>query len=442
MAHTIRATQIHEALKRAKKVGLIEESVTIAGCPLVIRNLSPEEFPAIVQELEEVPEEEYLFQFQLQNVCRSIVEIDGQDLRDVDFIEEEVPSGAYILAIQLGSEDAARKLQRKLKDDLKVKSVLMPPQGDEERTVQVPRHEWLLKNVVRNWGYEALVVAWRKATEIRIQADEAAKKGVTFQVPDETAEDKVRRLLIDLQEASGDLPDDMLDRILGEADLLRKASSEELSAANQKLAELASVAAPVTKAQPASPEPVQQPRRRSIAEIAAMSEDDDEEEQAPAPKPQARTRPVARQEAQEPTEVVRNRQPLNEQFANAPAPTPPPPPAPAQRRPAVPDHIRQAALANTVGVNASMAEEGIMLRGRAAETAALESALDPIYSQPNMIMSSALPNVMGEETAEVPQDSLELSPAIDPKALMGIVNRPPAVGLNSRFTRTGRPNGR
>lgn len=430
MAKTLQAKRIQEALTKAKTVGRIEESMTLSGCPIVLQNLAPEDYPAIVQELEEVPETEYLFQFQLSNVSRSLIEIDGQDLRGVDYIEDEVPAGAYLVVLQLPSEVAAKSITQKLRTEAKLKATILPPETEDVRTIKVARHEWLKKNVLSSWGYEALAVAWRKFSELRIKAEEAAKNGIQFQIPDETPEDKLRRLLTDMDEAAQDLPDEMLDRILGDAGLLRKAKQEELDAVEDRLKKVAVEESPQEETSPAPPPPPQ-PRRRSIAEIAAERQDD-EDHQESIPE---RKNPAPAPAAVDPHELMRNRQPLNTQMTSAPAPLPTAQPVPAQKRSPVPEHIRQAALQNTANVNPDMAQEAPLLRGRAAEYAAIEAMADPSMADPSVFADEApqaVPHV--SQRAELARPT-----QIDGKALKGNIDQPPIGGINPRFKARPQP---
>lgn len=413
------ASKIRESLKKAQNVGCIEESVDIAGCSIVLRNLRPEEYPAILQDLEDVPEEEYVFAYQLENVSRSIVEVNGEDLRDVAFIEDEVPSGVFQLICQLPSEAAASAISKKLREEFKVKSTIVPPQeeGDTStRLVKTERHEWLRKNVLATWSKEALVVSWRKFSELLAKADEKAKEGVKFHIPDETDEQKVRRLLEEMAEASEDLPNELLDRILGEAGLLRKANKEELDVAAERLAA-------VRDTSPASSAP---------APVAA-----------PADPPVQSAPPDA--EA-----LMRNRQPLNQQYTSPPQPAQPSP-TPAQTRAQVPDNIRQAAVLNTASVNPSMVdatsgrpeapplarwaghdEDAPAQGSRSSKIAALES-LDGLEDVgPPVASPFARPRPLTPE--EIPVHS-EKSAPVDPKGLMSIVEKPPVVGINPRFKR-------
>ena len=72
---TLQATRILEALEKAKRVGRIEEAVTIDGCSLVLQNLTPDDYEAINDELEGLEDIEYLHAFQAGHVARSIVEL-------------------------------------------------------------------------------------------------------------------------------------------------------------------------------------------------------------------------------------------------------------------------------------------------------------------------------------------------------------------------------
>lgn len=423
------ANKIRESLKKAQNVGCIEEPVEIAGCSIVLRNLRPEEYPAILQDLEDVPEEEYVFAYQLENVSRSIVEVNGEDLRNVDFIEDEVPSGAYLLVCQLPSETAASTISKKLREEFKVKATIVPPheEGDTStRLVKIERHEWLRKNVLATWSKEALVVSWRKFSELLAKADEKAKEGVKFHIPDETDEQKVRRLLGEMIEASEDLPNEMLDRILGDVGLLRKANKEELDVAAERLAAL-------RDSTQAAPPPAPEPAPAPPAPVAP-----------PAPPQPAPVDTAA---------LMRNRQPLNQQYVAPPMPAQPQP-VPAQVRAQVPDSIRKAAAFNTASVNPSMVdstvgpvqaeaeatfarwarlgvEEEPAQGTRASKIAALES-LDGLDVGPPATSPFVKP--VSSAPGEVPVLS-EKSAPVDSKGLMSIVEKPPVVGINPRFKR-------
>ena len=95
---TLQATKVLAALKKAKRVGRVEEGMTIDGCSLVLQNLSPEDYDAINQETADLEELEFIHAYQVAHLCRSLVEI-GDQLqaefcrnfygKDIDIVLEE-----------------------------------------------------------------------------------------------------------------------------------------------------------------------------------------------------------------------------------------------------------------------------------------------------------------------------------------------------------------
>src|SRR3990172_1942117 len=116
----LQAKKVQEALRKAKQVGLVEEPVTIAGCSMVFRSLTPEAYEAIAEETKELEDLAYVQAFQIGHLCRAIVEIEGVDLRDVDFVET-------------GEADAAGK------------------------PVKIERHAWVRDGYVKTWGREVVM---------------------------------------------------------------------------------------------------------------------------------------------------------------------------------------------------------------------------------------------------------------------------------------------
>lgn len=377
---TLHATRILEALQKAKQVGRIEEPVTIGGCPLVLQNLTPDDYEAINAGLESLEEVEYLHAFQAEHVARSIVELGGQDLRGIDFVEDEVPSGKCLLSVAL-PKAAAEELLKKAREAGGEGSVT--PDG-ETRLVKLERHEWIRTRILSGWGREALTVAWRKFAEVLEMADEKAKEGIEFRTPDESSEERYRRLLGDMKEVEEDLPPELVKNILDEAGYMSKSSAEELEAVEQRM-------------------------RKVAAEVPAAGVPAKQPEAAPqAPEPQPVVQP-------DPQELMRQRQPLNRQAAA------PPVPAQAETRPAtsappVPEQLRRAAQSNTAGL------------GRTAQIAALEGAVDSSSPQPVAVPRAP----KGDEVAE-------LAPSgVDGAALADIMDKPPVVGINPRFRPPGR----
>jgi hypothetical protein len=189
---TLQVSKLKAVLDRAKHAGHCEESATICGIPLVFSSLPPSAYTDIIQELEDVPEVEYPLAYQIEHVCRSLVEIDGVDLRGVDSIE--VPGdGAPVL---------------------------------------VERHQWIKDDVMSDWSREMVIVAFKKVMDALDAAEEKAKAGVSFRIQNESDEDKFHRLLAELRDIGAELPPDLRGSILKEHGLLEATSKAELEALN------------------------------------------------------------------------------------------------------------------------------------------------------------------------------------------------------------------
>lgn len=300
MTTLLQASRLKGLLDQAKNVGLCEESVTVAGLDVTVRNLRPQDYSDIYKELEPVEEGvEYMHAHQLEHVCRAICEIAGQDLRDVEFIEVE-----------------------RLNDK------------EELVTVNIPRHEWVKEEFVSTWGREVVHVVHRKFLDAAAEAEKKAREGVIFKISDETDEEKFRRLLNEAMAASEELPNDMRDAILKESDLLVATSEEELKAANESAKQFLA-------------------EQRARREAREASEEGDEEATEEPSEPVAPSPPVrapkqlveAAEEPSEPAEpplspeeLMARRTPLNREAIEAPVPKsqdvqtviankrPPPPP--------------------------------------------------------------------------------------------------------------------
>lgn len=196
----LQAKKLKAALEKAKKVGLVEEAVTVAGCQIVLRSLTPDEYEAISEEGKDLEELAYLNAFQIGHLARSIVEIDGVDLRDVDFVEVE----------------------------------------DEEtsKVIKLEKHAWLRDTILRTWSREAIISSWRKLLEVMALSEAKAKEGITFTIAEETDEEKFRRLLAEMLESTAELPPDLVIRILDDGGLILKSTKAELEEATEKLSDL------------------------------------------------------------------------------------------------------------------------------------------------------------------------------------------------------------
>lgn len=216
---TIQDKKLTAALKKAENVGLVEEAFAIEGCQLVLRNLRPEEYTAALRECEGLDAAEYLVQFQKAHISRAIVEVNGADLRDVKFVETE-------------EEDAKTGQAKKVKREL---------------------HQYLQEHLLASWGREAIYATMRKFYDAVEAAERRAKEGITFLIPDETAEEKYRRLLGEAQAVEKDVPPGMLEQILDELGLMRKSTQEEIQRAIDKVDKIE--VPPQPEPDPAEPEP-------------------------------------------------------------------------------------------------------------------------------------------------------------------------------------------
>lgn len=254
---SIAAKSLRESLEQARGVGLVEESFTLKGsssehdCALVVRNLIPDEYEAIMEECRGFDEMPYLNAFQRGHVSRGIVEINGFDLRDVGFIEDEIPD-----------EKRAGQVKK----------------------VKVEKHKWVEKNLVRTWSKEALFTVYRKVGDAIAKAERLSKEGVTFTLPEEAPHDQLRRLLAEVKDLEGEVPVEMLNHIYDDYGLIRKSTQEEYASVDQKLRNLD---IPVPEA--------------SLESVEAFGED------TPIPTPEP---PKPAQESSE--AILRRRVPLNQ----------------------------------------------------------------------------------------------------------------------------------
>lgn len=223
---TVQENRILGALTQAQNVGLVEERVTVCGCPVVLRNLRPEEYEAILQESSDKKDASFLYAFQMGHICRAVCEISGVDLRGLEYIETQ--------------------------------------EGDKKVTLE--RHEWMRAKVLTSWSREALTVLYRKFVDVLAKAETVSVEGVVFTVPDESNEDKFHRLLAELKALEDELPDDLVSHALETQGYRRK--QEDAKAGADKLD---AVAAETTMPVP-EPEPEQAVARPARAASLVIAE--------------------------------------------------------------------------------------------------------------------------------------------------------------------------
>ena len=120
---TIPVKTLKDALAKVRNVGLVEEAFSLEGCDFVLRNLRPAEYAAVIQDCADLEDVAYLNRYQMAHLCRSIVEIDGVDLRDVTLV-----------------------------------------QVDEKTKLEL--HQYLMDHVIATWSKEVLYVAFRKFGDV------------------------------------------------------------------------------------------------------------------------------------------------------------------------------------------------------------------------------------------------------------------------------------
>jgi len=262
---TVSAKDLFASLERARNMGLVEEKFDLCGHALVVRNLRPNEIEAVLESCKGLEDLAYFNTYQREHVARGLCELDGFDLRAVDFIDDEEPD---------------------------------PKKPGQVKKVRVECHRWIADKFLTSWGPEVILIAYRKIGDCTAMADKQAKDGVTFIQPDETPEQKYRRILGELKEAEDDMPDQLLDRTLEEFGFARKSTLDELKAADERLnkirdqeiaAEKAAQEAQdaAEKAAPAPPPPVVPNGRDLLANRRPMNR-----EEAPPPEVSTPLRPV------------------------------------------------------------------------------------------------------------------------------------------------------
>jgi hypothetical protein len=255
---TIAEDRIRDALARACNIGFVEERFTVMGCSIVMRNLKPEEYQSVVDETRDLKDVEFAYAYQMGHVSRAIIEVGDLDLREVEYIETDVPD---------------------------------PKNSGQKKTVNLERHDWLRKKVLSTWGREALSTLYRKFADVLQKADDKSVEGVQFVVPDETAEDKYRRLIGELKEAEETLPDELVQRILQDNGYSHQITVEELAAAQAKLGggeikKEAEAAVVTAKLEPSVAEALRTPEgRAAVAEAVGPASPDLPGSEGPRPDP-------------------------------------------------------------------------------------------------------------------------------------------------------------
>ena len=378
---TLSARNLRESLKKAQNVGILEEPFTLfEDLELVVRNLRPDEYEAITAEVKELDGLEYLYAFQLGHVNRAIVEINGQNLRDVQFVEDE-------------------------EDD--------PKHPGQTKTVKLELHAWLYKNMVSTWSKEAVYVVYRKVEDAVERAEGKAKKGITFVTPEETDEDRYRRLVGEIKDLEDNLPAKLVEHILDDNGLMRKSTADEVKRAMDQATKFAQEEEAKKKAGGGGSPPQSPP-------MAAAPP------AAPPPPPPPAPPMAATPQGPDPEALMRARQPMNQASVDVPqplivSPTPRYNNVPAGRppQPSPPTHPPLAEAIPGPQPVGSAAKRG-------AANAALESDADTAGALVGggAVMPARPTNIPILEKKQVP---------IDPRAAASIIDPKPKGGINPHF---------
>lgn len=205
----VSSAKLREALVQVTDLGLHEEPFEMLGQSMVVRNLRPEEHNAVLAECEGLDNLPYMTTHMMGNVSRALVELNGVDLREVSFVEDEVPD-----------------------------------EKGRPKKVRLEKHKWLEKNVLSLWRGDALYLTYLKVQDAILVANRRAREGITFITPEETDEAQVRRLFNEAKDLLDGMPEGVKARVLEDYGFADRPSEADFQEANAKLAATPPPAAP------------------------------------------------------------------------------------------------------------------------------------------------------------------------------------------------------
>ena len=216
----------------------------------MLRSLRPDEYEAALAAIGEQEDLAYIQAYKTEHLSRSIIEINNESLREYDFVDVDI-------------EETDHKTER-----------------TTIKTATLERHQFIKEYVIATWSREAIDVAFRKFNDVVAKAERVAAQEVTFEIPEETAEEKYRRLITEAKEVEGTVPLELAAKVRDENGYLLK---QEWTSVEAKLAQVESAKEPEPEPAPVSvPEPEPTP-------VSA----------APAPTLQASTAAILRQPVRE-----------------------------------------------------------------------------------------------------------------------------------------------
>lgn len=230
------ARTLRDSLQKARGVGLVEERFTVGDCEVVVRNLRPDHYEDILADCKGLDDVGYLNMFQIGHVSRAVVELNGLDFRDAEFVDDEEPD---------------------------------PKKPGQMKPVKLPLHKWLEKNVIGTWGKEALYIAYRKVGDVVEKAEKQSKEGIQFLIADETPEEKFRRVAGEMMELRDEVPSAIVEKVLDDHGLMLKTTAEEAKMAMEAANALAQEQAAREKAEAAevAQAPVEDPTPAPVQDV-------------------------------------------------------------------------------------------------------------------------------------------------------------------------------
>ena len=137
MARKLQAKKITGALQKAQRVGEVEERFTVAGCEVVLRNLRPEEFSAVVTETESSRKDLTTSMPSKKAIYAGLwLNLTVRSLREYDLVEVDVEE----------PDPVTKQLVQK--------------------TVTLERHQFVHDYVIATWSREVVDVAYRKFLDV------------------------------------------------------------------------------------------------------------------------------------------------------------------------------------------------------------------------------------------------------------------------------------
>ena len=404
---TISARKIEASLAKARDIGYVEEPFVIGDVSMVMCNLRPDQYSAIYKETEELEDAGHVFGFQKSHICRSIIGINGTDLRGVDYVEVEE--------------------QQK---DPKTKEPLFDAAGAPVvKLVKLELHEYIRDHILSGWRKEAILVGWRKFLDVIKMAEDKSKEGVKFVLPEETPEETFRRAVATVRESMQGVPEPIIESVLEEAGLMRISTAEEIKKAMAVTDQLARDQEAAARAEQGQEQEPQQPSPQPP-------------QAAPQQPPLAPPPPGARVRQATVEEIMARRQPLNQDAVNVAQPNQEPimARAPVQAQPVQPPPVEGATAVRA-------AQQSQRIANVEQDAVNMEIPLpppgDPTMTQRHVVpgqqqrpVPTTQPNAPHLQTIrpqEVPLLSQKGREHVNMQEFAKHVNQPPKAGINPRF---------